>query len=267
MLYIKFGGRKYAIEPIGRDIAIALRPDRDQPNHFGADPARSEPMRAGAFVGDTRRGGSCNCETLTLTPHCNGTHTECVGHVTDARFGLDQIATGLTGIAALVSITPRHRPARNGETGEDLVITADDLARALATTWHPDATSLVLRTLPNDADKTTRYYDPSAPCPYLTANAAGLLVERKINHLLVDMPSVDRLLDGGRLEAHRIFWGLPPGSRELAAADRPQATITEMIYAPDEIVDGLYYLNLQVPRLALDAAPSRPTLHRLRPER
>ncbi len=49
-------------------------------------------MQAGEFLGDTRSGGSCNAEVLTLTPHCNGTHTECIGHITDERITLAEVA-------------------------------------------------------------------------------------------------------------------------------------------------------------------------------
>ena len=36
--------------------------------------------------------------------------------------------------------------------------------------------------------------------------------------------------------------------------------MTEMIYVADELADGLYLLDLQVPRWSLEAVPSRPLL-------
>jgi hypothetical protein len=93
----------------------------------------------------------------------------------------------------------------------------------------------------------------------------ALLVEHGIVHLLTDLPSVDRLLDAGRLAGHRVFWGLPPGSTAAAAAQRPDATITEMIHVPPGTDDGLYALSLQVAAWLSDAAPSRPVLWRLSP--
>ena len=77
--------------------------------------------------------------------------------------------------------------------------------------------------------------------------------------------SVDRAVDGGLLRGHRIFWGLPDGSVQLAAATRPHATLTELAYIDDSIADGLYLLNLQVPAFDSDAAPSRPILYPLEP--
>lgn len=95
---------------------------------------------------------------------------------------------------------------------------------------------------------------------YFTTAAVSALVDVGIEHLLVDLPSVDRYHDEGRLAAHRMFWGLPAGSRRASEAARANATITEMIFVPDSVADGDYLLNLQVPPFAADAAPSRPLL-------
>jgi hypothetical protein len=39
-----------------------------------------------------------------------------------------------------------------------------------------------------------------------------------------------------------------------------------MIFVPNEIKDGLYLLNLQIPSMNLDAAPSKPVLYQLNKE-
>ncbi len=80
--------------------------------------------------------------------------------------------------------------------------------------------------------------------------------ERGIKHLLIDQPSVDKEEDGGALAAHKAFWNIPKNP-EL------HATITELIFVPDEVEDGLYLLNLQVAPMENDAAPSRPVLFQL----
>ena len=82
-------------------------------------------------------------------------------------------------------------------------------------------------------------------------------------HLVVDLPSIDRAQDEGRLTAHRIFFGLPPAVTQLAAATRATATVTELAYIPESVADGPYLLELQVPALGGDAVPSRPLLYRL----
>ena len=55
------------------------------------------------------------------------------------------------------------------------------------------------------------------------------------NTCLVDLPSVDREVDGGRLEAHHAFWGLPDNPRH-------HCTITELVYVPSNAPDGMYLL-------------------------
>ncbi len=74
--------------------------------------------------------------------------------------------------------------------------------------------ALVIRTLPNEPGKRTRDYTDMTP-PYLTREAAQCIVERGIEHLVVDLPSIDRTHDEGRLTAHRLFFGLPPGDSAL----------------------------------------------------
>ena len=72
---------------------------------------------------------------------------------------------------------------------------------------------------------------------------------------------MDKEEDGGKLAAHRRFWNV----RNQVAQDETRAdcTITELIFAPDDIKDGLYLLNIQIPSMPLDAAPSKPVLYRL----
>lgn len=250
-------------------LSIPLDFDGPQPGFFGAPPARRKALEAGGFTGDTRQGGSCNCEVLVLTPHCNGTHTECVGHITEERATVPELVGTVLCPALLVSIHPARLDSSNDSgpeqaEGSDLVISK----AALQAAWEPlapadHAKALVIRTLPNHTDKCQRdWMQPPAP-PWITREAAQWIVAQGIEHLLVDMPSVDRADDGGELVTHRIFWGLRQGSRTLTAAERPGASITEMIFADDETEDGLYLLNLQYPEFASDAVPSRPVLHPL----
>ena len=119
-----------------------------------------------------------------------------------------------------------------------------------------------MRTLPNPTNKRTRDYRGHPP-PYLSREAAQLLVERGIEHLVIDVPSLDRAHDEGRLSAHRTFFGLPRGTTALAGVTRPHATVTELAFVPDTLADGAYLLELQIPALGGDAVPSRPLLYAL----
>jgi len=108
---------------------------------------------------------------------------------------------------------------------------------------------------------TAQYGEANIP-PYFTADAMEYIVACGFRHLLVDMPSIDRLFDDGKLANHRIFWNVEAESREVNAKTRINSTITEMIYVPNEIEDGEYLLNLQIAPFESDCAPSRPILLR-----
>ena len=53
------------------------------------------------------------------------------------------------------------------------------------------------------------------PPPFFSFEAMELVAELGVKHLLVDMPSVDRTFDEGRLSAHHIFWNVPQGSNDI----------------------------------------------------
>lgn len=254
------------VDPAAIDISIPLDFAGRQPNHFGAPPARAEPLEAQGFVGDTRAGGSCNCEVLTLVPHCNGTHTECIGHISQERVSVAGKALSPLMLAALVSVTPVDA-AGTSESADpvpragDRLVTAAALGNALddLTELHEPPAALVVRTLPNDSAKATQDYTAGATPPYFSLEAMGLMIDRGVQHLLCDLPSIDRSHDDGKLSGHRVFWGLAGH----ADRDRDNATITEMIYVPNMVADGVYALSLQLPPFVTDAAPSRPLLYAL----
>jgi kynurenine formamidase len=250
-------------------IAIALAFDGEQPSFYGAPPATATPLRSGSFVGDVLQGGSCRCSTYTLTPHCNGTHTESIGHVVREPVSIHATANEAFIVARVVSVTPvtvRNDAVDAPVMQGDRIITAAELQNALAGKATADCHALVVRTLPNLSDKPARSYtlDSEMP-PYFSVEAMHWVVAQGYRHLIVDLPSIDRAVDGGLLRCHRIFWGLPAGSSTLADATRPNATVTELAYIDSATADGLYLLNLQVPAFESDAAPSRPILFPVEP--
>jgi hypothetical protein len=119
---------------------------------------------------------------------------------------------------------------------------------------------LIIRTLPNDVSKLTRRYGGGTLPPYFDTDAMEYIVEGGFKHLLVDLPSIDRLYDEGKLVNHRLFWNVEPDSFEHNSSTRYNSTITELIYVPNEAVDGEYLLNLQIAPFASDASPSRPDI-------
>ncbi|MFM2133785.1 MAG: hypothetical protein RL156_1066 [Bacteroidota bacterium] len=231
-----------------RPIRISMPLSRygANPNAYHLPTALVTHVSAGGFIGDVSAGGSCNCDILTLAPHGNGTHTECVGHISaDRLFIKDTLACTLAH-ARIQSLTHKH-PFKNG----DRVISASDIAECLKN-FTGDA--LVVRTLPNDADKQTRQWSGSNP-PYFEQGTGVILREHGIRHLLCDVPSVDRETDGGVMNVHHEFWHYPENPRR-------DATITEMIFVPDSVTDGDYLLQISVPPIESDAAPSDILLYR-----
>jgi kynurenine formamidase len=234
-------------------LALPLDFNQTQPQHFGAPAATSVPFRNGNFEGAVSRGASCNCHRITLIPHCNGTHTESASHLTVQQRPLHEIVPVGPIRAVLLTVLPERHTDTTEDSGPapqgtDRLITRSGLLDA----WHgPESgvQALLLRT-------GTRW-DDSAP-PYVSRQLMGELVACGIEHLVTDLPSVDRLEDDGRLTAHRIFFGLPQASTDLAQASRAHCTITELALFPSSLRDGPCALQLQIPAFSGDAVPSRP---------
>jgi kynurenine formamidase len=237
------------------DLSIAIGFDEPSLQAFGAPAAQAHPMSAGSFIGDVNQHGSCNCSTYTLTPHCNGTHTECVGHLTHEALSVNSVAPKSLLFSALISVTPEAMTT--DFAAADRVITASLLQSKLK--GHEHFGAVIVRTLPN-RDKKDIDYDQEGS-PYFSEDALKWLASIEVDHLLCDLPSVDRMNDNGLLLAHRAFWGMPRGSNTLRDVERKHATITELIHVPDDVADGNYLLNLHVAPLNADASPSRPVLY------
>ena len=230
------------------DLSMLLRAGLENVNCFWAPPVEYSPVVAGAFVGSTAAGGPVNFFNVRLNPHGNGTHTECVGHIARERYILGECMHEYHFFAKLVSLYP-HKT----EDG-DRAIYRDQIEGILS---NGEAEALIIRTMPNDDLKRSTQYSGSNP-PYLHHEAVRYLVECGVQHLLLDLPSVDRETDGGALLAHRAFWTYPE-----AVEMRRHCTITELIFVPNTVRDGYYLLNIQAASLDLDASPSKPVIFQL----
>jgi kynurenine formamidase len=236
-------------------LALELDFDGKQPRHFGAPAASSAPFRSVDFNGEVVRGASCNCRSITLVPHCNGTHTEGVGHLTLTGIPLHRYIPPGPIPALLLTIEVTGAPYGLEDTDPpprdgDRLLTRAALLRAWPASLPFAPRALLLRTAGSNGD--------TNPAPFLTRQATMEIVARGIEHLVVDLPSVDRSEDEGRLTAHRIFFGLPVGSVQRDEAARPLCTITELAHFPVGLVDGPCALQLQLPAFTGDAVPSRP---------
>lgn len=236
-------------------LALALDFDAPHPRHFGAPAATASAFRVGSFEGAVARGASCNCQQVTLIPHCNGTHTESASHLTIEQRPLHGFLPVEPMSALLLKVAPEDAMA-SGEDSDPAPHTGDRLVtrRALLAAWQPHASTARPRAL---LLHTGTDWRDGAPA-FLSRQLVTELVARGIEHLVTDLPSVDRLQDEGRLTAHRIFFGLPAGSTRLAEAARPAATITELAQFPAHLATGPCALQIQIPAWSGDAVPSRP---------
>lgn len=252
-------------EPL--NIAIPLDFSGAQPNAYGVERAGSTPCEAGELVGDTRRGGSCNFEQIRFIPHCNGTHTECVGHITTKRISVHECLRDAFIPATLISVESENAVESNESYAvefdkSDKLITKRVIEKSLENSDANFRRGLIIRTLPNDESKLSRTYSDEIP-PFFSLEAMQFMQDLQVKHLLADLPSIDRIFDEGKLSNHRIFWNIAQESFETNAETKIHNTITELIYVPDEISDGNYLLNLQIAPFASDASPSRPILYEM----
>ncbi|NNE99656.1 MAG: cyclase family protein [Pyrinomonadaceae bacterium] len=264
---IQIEDKSYRVEPDSAlDISIPLRFNGDQPNAYDVEKATSKPVEAGELVGDTRLGGSVNFEQYKFIPHCNGTHTECIGHITNDRISIRECLMDAFIPATLISLIPvgfaESEDNYSPEFGDqDKLITRDSIEHLVPEIQYDEA--LIIRTLPNNVSKLNQQYGEYIP-PFFSNEAMELIIDLGVKHMLVDLPSIDRIFDGGALTNHRRFWNVEDGKFEINENSRTGSTITELIYVPDEIKDGKYLLNLQIAAFESDASPSRPLLFKLK---
>jgi kynurenine formamidase len=174
-----------------------------------------------------------------------------LGHITKEFYSINQSLKQFFFLAELISVHPELQ-------NDDLVITKIQIKNALNGT-SPEA--IIIRTLPNNSDKLSKKYSNTNP-PYLSEEAAIFIRESGIQHLLIDLPSVDKEHDQGKLLAHKAFWNVTDVVN-LNADARINSTITEMIFVNDAVKDGSYLLNLQIAPFENDASPSKPILYKV----
>ncbi len=261
-LTLEKDGRRYSFQTEkGMDLSISMNPNG--PRAWYVEPMRIDPVRTEQFLGSVAEGGAVNFRDVYFNPHGHGTHTENVGHIVDTDVPVVRSIGSSHYMAKLVTVELRRKDSSKDVSQDAEQDSSKDVSQdASQGDWVVDEESLegfdlkvdalIIRTKPNDHSKVQRQYS-GTNFPYLTISAMQRIVDAGVQHLLIDLPSVDREEDGGELAAHHLFWNVPSNPNF-------QKTITEFIYVPNEIVDGRYILNLQVSNFANDAAPSRPML-------
>ena len=235
------------------DISIPLTNTDENPIAWYLGKPLIEPVKVDDWVGKVSEGSSStNFNNIFFNPHAHGTHTECLGHITRDFYSINQCLKQFFFTAELISITPET-------LNNDLVITKNQMETAL-NRKTPEA--IIIRTLPNLETKKSKKYSHTNPA-YLTEQAAIFISEIGIQHLLIDLPSVDREEDEGKLLAHKAFWNVK-NVTTLNDDARLDCTITEMIFVDSSVNDGSYILNLQIASFENDASPSKPILFEIK---
>lgn len=232
------------------DISLGLSHTDENPRAWYVDLPKFEPVRTEHYTGSVAEGGSVNFRDIYFNPHGHGTHTECLGHITETVFSINEHLNEYFFEAQLISLKPEVKTVN---CAQDRVLTLNQFKEI-----DIRSEALVLRTLPNLEEKKSMNYASTNP-PYLEKEIADYLIEKGVKHFLLDLPSVDREEDGGALAFHHKFWEVPENPNH-------ERTITELIYVDNSIADGYYILELQVAPFENDAAPSRPVLYEIRTE-
>ena len=246
---IEHNNKTYQInlsEPL--DISMPLKPGKENPTAWYVNEPRFEPVMENGFVGDVNLGGAVNFRNIFFNPHGHGTHTECVGHISKEAYTINQCLKEFFFLANVVSITPEKQE-------EDRVITLSQIEKVFQ---KNRAKAIVIRTLPNIKDKLAMQYSSTNPA-FMEAKAVQYLIDNGIDHLLIDTPSVDKEEDGGALISHHTFWEYPFNTQT-------HRTISELIFVPDSILDGTYFINIQIASFENDASPSKPILFNISSE-
>ncbi|MCH2233315.1 MAG: cyclase family protein [Crocinitomicaceae bacterium] len=227
------------------DISMTLSSSDDNVLAWYCDPPKITPVMTDQFTGDVNLGGNVNFRDVVFNPHGNGTHTECLGHISKEFYSVNKLFKDFFVQAHVITVNPEVK--RNNEYDcDDLVITKELLEKALP---KKRAECIIIRTLPNTEEKLKKNYSDTNP-PFIEVDAISLFNSLGVNHLMIDLPSVDRELDNGELAFHHAFWQYP---------ENPQLhkTITELVYINDLIEDGEYFANIQIASFENDASPSK----------
>lgn len=243
---IETNSRKYKIDlskPL--DISIPLKASKSNVNAWYIEEPKIEPVQDGEWIGSVSKGASVNFNNIQFNPHAHGTHTECVGHITETVHSVNKNLKQFFFLAELVTVAPEL-------IEDDFVISKKQLQFAFG---NKKRDAIVIRTIPNTKEKKSKQY-AHTNWVYFQEDAIQFLVKMGIKHLLVDLPSVDKEKDEGALVAHKAFWNFD-------GKIRMDCTITEFIYVSNKIKDGTYFLNLQIAPFENDASPSKPVLYQL----
>jgi len=236
----------------GRDIYFS--PETESPNIFHLPLITSKTFELeNQFTGDVRKGGSCNLDVLNYIPH-NLTHVETAAHIVsydcNPPWIADIPAENFSGIVYVIDLTDIRI-----EQGR--LISRNEIERKLRNNRLP-VTMLAIKTKASEFPQDYDFSDKGFIA--LDAEAAkgihdySIVINSKkfiIDCLILDLPSIDPERDGGKLSAHRSYFGLPETGHYSQNVEK--RILIELAYF-SEIEEGYYYAVLTPSRFQTNAA-------------
>ncbi len=103
------------------DISIPLTNTDENPIAWYIEKPVIEPVVFGDWIGKVSEGkSSTNFNNIFFNPHGHGTHTECLGHITNDFYSINQSLKQFFFFAKLITVEPE-------KIGEDFVITKEQV--------------------------------------------------------------------------------------------------------------------------------------------
>ena len=138
------------------DISIPMIGAKSNVNAWYIDHPKIEPHTEGEFIGAVTEGAAINFNDIWFNPHAHGTHTECVGHITEEVHSINKNLDRFFFMAEVVTIAPEMYQ-------DDFVISRKQLQYAIG---NKKREAIVIRTLPNLKDKLSKQYSYTNPLTF-----------------------------------------------------------------------------------------------------
>ena len=235
---------------LGQPVSVSRQISFSQnTNAFSLPEITSRPFRyENLFIGDVDQGGSCNVDILDFCPH-NLTHLETSAHILRHSISSSYISDipvdHLQGIVYLADLT--------SSLDEQSSLIPPTIVDVILKSLNIPINALALKTsasnLPENYDFSNKNFLALDPRSALLLNNYNSN-NSSINCLLLDLPSTDAEHDGGKLLAHRAFFGLP--SSGIDFVDLQKRVIIELAFFK-ELVQNYYYFITTPARIQSNA--------------
>ena len=146
------------------DISIVMSDSPQNPLAWYLEKPEISAVQLGDWVGKVSKGAAVNFNNISFNPHAHGTHTECLGHITDSFYSINDALKSFFFTAEVITISPVL-------IQEDYVLTLDAVKEKIK---NKTPKAVVIRTMPNTISKTSRKYS-NTNWPYLDYKAAAFL--------------------------------------------------------------------------------------------